>query len=274
VIRIVTDSSADLPSQIVASLEISVVPLTIRFGSEEYVDGRDLTPDAFWSKLEATSSLPETAAPSAGTFLDTFEALGRDGADGVFVICMSSSISATYQSAVIAAEQASVPVRVADSRVVSMALGLRVIAAARAARDGADLEALVTAEQTRRSNVYAALDTLEFLRRGGRVGGASALIGGLLDIKPIIEFSDGAVAAAGRVRTRAKAMKAVVDKAVSLEGRLDALAVIHGNAPDVGNLVDALAQALPGVTPTVAQLGPVVGTHSGPGAIGIAYLER
>jgi DegV family protein with EDD domain len=274
VIRIVTDSSADLPADIVKDLGITVVPLTIRFGTEEYVDGRDLSPDTFWSKLSTSSSLPETAAPSAGAFLDAFEELGRAGADGVFAVCMSSAISATYQSAVIAAEQASIPVKVADSQVVSMALGLRVMAAVAAVAAGADLDTLAEAETGRRSNVYAALDTLEFLRRGGRVGGAAALIGGLLDLKPIIEFSDGAVAAAGRVRTRAKALKAVVDRAASLAPRIESLAVIHGNAPDVGRLVESLAEALPGVTPTVAQLGPVVGTHSGPGAIGIAYVER
>jgi DegV family protein with EDD domain len=253
---------------------IEVVPLTIRFGDEEFVDRRDLDPRGFWDKLTAQAGLPETAAPSAGAFLDAYRLAADQGADGALAICLSGAVSATYQAAVIAAEQASLPVKVLDSRSVTMGLGLQVLAAAADARTGMTLDgaAAAAADRVGRTHLFAALDTLEFLRRGGRVGGAQALIGGLLDIKPLIDFDGGAVRAAGRVRTRGKALQAIVDKAVGLAPRLRALAVFHGHAPDADHLVARLEEAIPGHTAVVTLLGPVVGTHAGPGAIGIGYL--
>lgn len=273
-IRIVTDSSCDIPPHLVERHRLSVVPLTIRFGETEYTDGVDLTPQEFWTKLTQASSLPETAAPSAGTFLDAYRGLVDDGADGIIAICLSSELSATYQSAVIAAEKVEdCEVRVVDSRSVSMAAGLQAIDAARAAEAGADLEqtAAVALAASAATNIFAALDTLEFLKRGGRIGGAQAFLGNLLDIKPLITFADGVVAPAGRVRTRSKAREALVERVRELSPRLKQLAVLHGDSAEVEDFVRQVREAGSGIEPIIAQLGPVVGTHSGPGVLGIAY---
>ena len=274
-IRIVTDSSCDIPTELVARHRIEVVPLTIRFGDDEFVDRVELDPPSFWSRLAAAEGLPETAAPSAGAFLDAYRRLADEGASGVVAICLSSALSATYQSAVIAAEQIAdqVPVRVVDSRAVTMALGLQVLEAAQTAESGASLEevAEVALDAAGGANLYAALDTLEYLRRGGRIGGAQALLGSLLDVKPLITFADGVVAAAGRVRTRRKAVAALTSRVAELAPRLRRLAVLHGDSPDVEAFAAAVAEA-GGIEPVVAQLGPVVGTHSGPRTLGVAYL--
>lgn len=272
-IRIVTDSSADLPADIVRRHRIEVVPLTIRFGAEEFVDGADLSPHAFWGRLRSSASLPETAAPSAGAFREAYRRLATDGASGVVVVTLSSAISGTYQAAVIGAEEADVPVKVIDSRTTTVELGLHVLAAAAAAESGGELADVVeTANQARQNSaILAALDTLEFLKRGGRIGGAAAFVGGLLDVKPLITFEDGVVATSGRVRTRSKAIAALVDRVADFAGSIEALAVVHGGAPDVDLLVAGVEKAVPGVTPLIAELGAVVGTHAGPGTIGVAY---
>lgn len=272
-IRIVTDSSCDLPPALVGQYGLEVVPLTIRFGSDEYVDGRDLEPGDFWKKLRSSDQLPETAAPSAGSFLQAFQALFDAGATGIVALTLSGQLSGTYQSAVIAAEQLGYPIRVLDSRTVSMGLGLPVLAAARAASAGGDLAAVVEAavDAADGTHVLAALQTLEFLKRGGRIGGAQALVGSLLDIKPLIAVEDGVVNAAGRVRTRSKAKHALSVHVRDRADRIVEVAVLHGDAADVEPFVESIADVLPGRTPIVAQLGPVVGTHSGPGTLGVAY---
>jgi DegV family protein with EDD domain len=274
-IRIVTDSSADIPDDLLERHRVEVVPLTIRFGAEEYVDRRDLDAHRFWEKLVAGPSLPETAAPSAGAFLETYRRLGSEGAGGVVVVSISSEMSATYQSAVIAAEQVvgEVPVRVVDSRAVSMMLGLQVLAAADAAEAGAGLDevASTAAAAGSATGLFATLDTLEFLRRGGRIGGAQALIGALLDVKPLITIADGVVQAAGRVRTRSRALAAVAGELSRLAPRIRALAVLHGATPDLDRFEALVREVVPGVEPIVAELGAVVGTHAGPGVAGVAY---
>lgn len=272
-IRIVTDSSCDLPADLVDAHGVTVVPLTIRFGDREYVDGHDLTPDGFWSEMARSSTLPETSAPSAGAFSDACEELTASGASGIVIITLSGQLSGTYQAAVIAARRLAIPVKVLDSRSVSMGLGLQVLAACRAAGDGADLDRVVSEAVDARdgSHLIAALDTLEFLKRGGRIGGAQALIGSLLDVKPLIAIEDGVVNAAGRVRTRSKAKLALVSHVRDRADRITDVAVLHGGASDIDSLMEAIDAVLPGSTPLVSRLGPVVGTHAGPGAIGVAY---
>jgi DegV family protein with EDD domain len=273
-IRLVTDSSCDLPVEVRDSLGITVVPLTVRFGDETFTDGVDLDNAAFWSRLANSEGLPETAAPSAGAFIDAYEALAADGAEGVVVVTLSAALSATHQSAVIAAENFSgIPVRVIDSRTVSMALGLAAIAGAEVAAEGADMDTVVavTDESAQAMEIYAALDTLEFLRRGGRVGSAQAMIGGMLDVKPIITVDEGVVAAAGRVRTRSKARAAIVDRALANVSS-PRMAVFHGAADGIDELV-ATIRSGGGGHALVAELGPVVGTHSGPGVVGVAYQK-
>ncbi len=166
------------------------------------------------------------------------------------------------------------PIRVVDSRLVSAALGLTVLAAADAAEqdpDDLDRVASLTLAAARRTNLFAALDTIEFLRRGGRVGRVEAVLGDALDVKPLVTLAHGVVAGAGRSLGRTAARRAVVAKAGELGGRIEAAAVVHGGAPDVDMVVEQIDAAIPEVTPLVCELGPVVGTHTGPGAIGLAY---
>jgi DegV family protein with EDD domain len=261
-----------LPEELATLHAIEIVPLTIRFGEAEFADRTQLTSDEFWRRLRTSSDLPETSAPSAGSFRDTYENLARAGADGVVVVCLSSELSGTYQAAVIAAEQTTaLPVKVVDSRNVSMALGFQVLEAARAAAQGDDLDKVVGAALAARdgTNFVAALDTVDYLQRGGRIGAAQAFLGGLLNIKPIITMDNGVVAAVGRVRTRSRAQAALIERIVALGPAIQEVAILTGDAPDV----EEFRQQLAGFRSThlIAGIGPVVGTHSGPGVLGLAY---
>lgn len=272
-IGIVTDSSCDLPADVARRYEIGVVPLTVRFGDEVLTDGIDLSAADFWRRLGEARELPETAAPSPGAFLEAFAR--AEDVEGIVCLCLSTQLSGTYQAAVLAAEEAPIPVKVVDSGVVSLALGLVAVEAAVAADAGHTLDevAAVASEAASRANVFAALDTLEFLERGGRVGRASAILGGLLDIKPLITLDAGVVAAGGRTRTRSKAVTAVADH---LAARTVArYGLIHSGVEAVPRLLEAIADrtSFAADDPIVAELGPVVGTHTGPGVLGAAYLE-
>ena len=274
-IRIVTDSSCDLPDEVLARNRIEVVPLTIRFGDQEFVDREELSGDEFWRRLTTGGVHPETAAPSVGRFQQAFTRLVSAGADGIVAVCISSKISATLQSAVLADEQftAGVPVRIVDSQLVSAALGLAVIATAEAAEAGATIDQVEAAARAAslRGRIFASPDTLEYLRRGGRIGGAQALIGALLDVKPLIAFEDGKVEAAGRVRSRGKALTAIIDHVADQQGKIDRLAVVHSDPPDLPEFLARLAGVYPAEA-LLTRLGPVVGTHFGPNAIGVTYL--
>lgn len=272
-IRIITDSGCDLPDQTYAEFGIEIVPLTVRFGETDFVDRVDLSRDEFWEKLIHGDDHPQTAAPSVGQFTEVFERLAAGGADGILVMCMSSAISATHQSATLAAEAFNtVPVEVLDTQLVAGALGLAVLEAAEQARAGADLAAVAsTARAACESTfLYATLDTLEYLRKGGRIGSAAAFVGGLLDVKPIIAFEEGKVAAAGRVRTRSRALADVYDHLRELGGSVQRLGVIVSAADDAEEFKAAIAD-IHGSYPIVLPIGPIVGTHAGPGTLGIAY---
>ena len=275
-IRVVTDSASDLPEAFARRLDVDVVSLTIRFGDEEFTDRVDLTPDLFWAKCKSSKTLPETAAPSPGAFQAAYERARSDGCDGVIVLTLSSLLSATHQSATLAAEAVAgvIDVRVLDTLNVSMGQGLIVIDVAELAATGASLDELVARAETLvpKAGVVAALDTLEHLIKGGRVGGAKALLGQVLSIKPLIELKDGIVAEAGRQRTRAKALNAVANVARS-HAPLRRLALIQGACTDVATL-EALIADIPSEFPLiVTDIGPVVGTHGGPGIIGLTWIE-
>lgn len=275
-IRIVTDSGCDLDPDRLERHRIEVVPLTIRFGDDEYVDRVELDIDEFWTRLTTSSVIPQTAAPPVGRFSHAFEQLADQGASGIVTLCMSSAISATHRAALLAAEGfEGVPIRVIDSRLVSGALGLVVLEAAEAAETGADLDrvAAVAADAAEATDLFATLDTLEYLRRGGRIGTATAFIGGLLDVKPLISFEVGEVTGVGRVRTRRRALGAVLDHLAGLGDRVERLAIIHSDPPDLEDFAAGVAAAW-GSAPDLLRLGPVVGTHAGPGAIGIVYRLR
>jgi DegV family protein with EDD domain len=276
-IRVVTDSASDLPPDLEAELGIEVVPLTIRFGAEELVDRRDLSPQEFWTRMASSPLLPETAAPSPGAFEEAYRKAKSEGADGVVCITLSGDLSATYQSAVVAAQAVGddIPVRVIDSRTVTMAEGLMAIAAARAAKQGKGLDDVygVAEDLVPRTKLYGALDTMENLKKGGRVGSAQALLGSMLSIKPIIEINsetNGKVEAESKQRTRSKALRYLVEK-VREHGQVEDLAVMHGAAPDVDELLDLLGAVYPRDDIIVGDIGPVIGTHGGPRVIGVVF---
>jgi DegV family protein with EDD domain len=272
-VRVVTDSACDLPDDLIERHGIQVVPLTIRFGTEELIDRKELSTDEFWRRLADSDVLPETSAPSAGAFEGTFRRLVDDGATGIICVNLSSKLSATMQSAQVAAQavQADCPVVVIDSLMVSMGLGSLCLTAAQQAADGDSLESIVAnvTDRRNRSKLYGALDTLEFLKKGGRVGNARALLGTMLAIKPVLEVRDGVVEEAGKVRTRSKALRLLVDRVK--EGPFENLAVLHGNAPDLDELLDLLEPLATRDQIVVGQIGPVIGTHAGPRVIGVTF---
>jgi len=275
-VRIVTDSACDLPQDVVAELGIVVVPLTIRIGGEEFVDRQDLTPAEFWAKCAGSSTLPETAAPAPGQFETAYRALADDGATGIVMVALSGALSATMQSAELAARSVAerIPVRVVDSRSVTMGLGVIASDCARLARTGATIDEVVARAEdlASRTRVWGALDTLENLKKGGRIGGAKALLASALAIKPIIEVRDGKVEQGGKQRTRSKALAFLVDKLRSYDG-VENLAVLHADCSDVDQFVEMLRPHYAGEI-VVGDIGPVVGSHAGRGTIGIAFQSR
>ena len=277
-VRIVTDSACDLPADTAAALGIDVVPLSIRFGSDEFVDRRDLTPQQFWQKVGASSVLPETAAPSPGAFEAAFRAAAEAGCPGVVCVTLSSKLSGTYASAQVAAKAMDgvIDVRVLDSLSITMGEGTMAAEAAKVANAGGSLdevEATVHA-LVGRTKVFGALDTLENLKKGGRIGAAQALIGSLLSVKPIVDVSSGAVEQAGKQRTRAKALAHLVQLAAEAKARYGAVenvSVMHGDAPDVDEFLSQLDAVFPRSQIVVGQIGAVIGTHGGPRMMGLTF---
>jgi DegV family protein with EDD domain len=274
-VRIVTDSSADLPADDVERLGVEVVPLSIRFGSDEYTDGVDLSVAQFYEKLASSADLPETAAPSPGAFEAAFRRQGGAGADAVVCINLSSGLSATLQSAQNAAKAVDdLDVRVVDSRSITSGLGTQVILAAEAAGGGASADEVVALVEdlVGRTHVFGALDTLDNLKKGGRIGGAQARLGSLLSIKPLLDISSGEVAEAGTARTRRKALEWLRDR-VFAEPTVDHLCVAHGMADDVDAMLALLAPRYPADTIRVTTIGATIGTHGGPRVMGLTWVD-
>jgi DegV family protein with EDD domain len=274
-VRVVTDSACDLPDELLAELGIGLVPLRIRFGAEELVDRTELSTKEFWSRCKSFAGLPETSAPSPGQFQAAFEAMAADGADGVVCVNLSSKMSATIEAARQAARalEGSIEVRVVDSLSVTLGEGLVTLEAAQRAGRGASLDE-VTAAALRivgSLKVYGAIDTLENLKRGGRIGGAQALLGSLLSIKPVIQVVHGVVEEESKQRTRSRSLRYLADKVLAA-GPIARLAAVSADAPDM----DDFLAMLDGVHPTekllVGDMGPVIGTHAGPGTIGVGWI--
>jgi DegV family protein with EDD domain len=274
-VKIVTDSAADLPPEWAAAHGVRVVPLTIRFDDDEYVDGVDLTPQAFYDKMAELDILPATAAPSPGAFEVAFREAGADG-DPVVCINLSSALSATMQSAQTAARSVAdqVDVRVVDSTSITAGLGMQVQAAVELAEQGGSADEVVAlVEDLRaRTKVFGALDTLENLKKGGRIGGAQAMIGSILSIKPIIDISTGTVAEAGKQRTRKKAMMWLRDRLFE-QPDAQQVAVCHGCSQDVEELIELLSPRYSRDQITVWTIGPVIGSHGGPRVVGLVWHE-
>ena len=280
-VGIVTDSASDLPDDVVGRFGIEIVPLSIRFGDEELVDREELSTDEFWRRCKASPTLPSTAAPSPGRFEQAYRRLAEGGSDHIVAITLSGALSATFQSAELAAKSVAgdgITVRVVDSRTVSLGTGTIVIACARQAAelpsDSSSLDSIAATatDLVGRTRVFGALDTMDNLKKGGRVGNAKALLATALSIKPIIAVENGVVEQYGRQRTRSKALKFLVDKVAAASAGMEHLAVLHADCDDVDEFV---AQLRPFYSDeiVVGQIGPVVGAHAGLGTIGVAYQE-
>jgi DegV family protein with EDD domain len=273
-VRIVTDSACDLSEDEARALGIEVVSLTIRFGATEYVDRTELSTHAFYEKLATANELPQTAAPAPGAFAAAFRKLRDEGASEVVCVNLSSALSATMQAAQNAATMVAdeIPVRVVDSKSITGGLGLIAARAAEAAGTGASSDEVVAIIEDLRSRqrIYGTLDTLENLKKGGRIGGAQALLGSMLSIKPLLDLSTGAVEEAGRTRTRKKAFAWLRD-AVVRPGKVENLRVIHGEAPDIDDFLSLLGEAIDLSDVQVGSIGPVIGTHGGPRVVGVAF---
>jgi DegV family protein with EDD domain len=271
-IALVTDSASDLPLELADQHQIQVVPLTIRFGESELVDREELTPAEFWARCASSPVLPETAAPAPGAFRTAFDRAAEQGYKGVVCVTLSSGLSATYQAALAAAADSRLPVRVVDSRSITMGQGLMALTGAELAAKGATLDevANVVESLARRTRIYGALNTLENLRKGGRIGPAAAVFGSLLSIKPIIELRDGVVEGESKQRTRRRSLEYLANK-VHEYGHPQRLAVVHGSAPDLDDFLHLLGPIVGEQPCLICELGPVIGTHAGPGAIGVAF---
>lgn len=276
-VRIVTDSACDLSDDALTEWGIGMVPLSIRFGDQEFTDRIELSREDFYERLIAADALPETAAPAPGAFVEMFKAMAADGATAIVCINLSEALSATIQAARTAAasDDVNVEVHVVNSKSVSGGLGSIVLAAAEAAKNGASAAEVVELAEglSDRTRVYATLDTLEYLKKGGRIGGAQAALGALLSIKPLLDLSSGEVEAAGKQRTRRRALDWLRDK-LAEAGDADNLAILHAMAPDIDEFV-ASVQSIPGAAEArVNVIGAVIGAHGGPGVIGITYQVR
>ena len=273
-VRIVTDSTADLNQAQQESAGVSVVPLNVRFGDQVFKDHLDLSTDEFFSRLKASPQLPKTSQPAVGAFEEVFRK-HREAGDDVVAVLISSKVSGTVGAAEMAAKSVDGEhIEVIDSLTTSMALGFLALEGAKLAKSGADrsevgqrIRSLIP-----KAKVLAAVDTLTYLERGGRIGRARALLGSLLNVKPLITLQDGEVAPLGRARGRVQA----IDRLVSLlerDGKLSNLAVLHGGArSDAERLRDRVSGNYPGLEIPLAETGAVIGTYTGPGVIGFTYI--
>ncbi len=276
-VRIVTDSTADLPLQFAHDLGISVVPLSVIFGDEVFREGVDIGHDLFYDKLVHERDLPTTSAPSVGDFLEVYEPLLKE-TDEIVSVHLSSKLSATYNNACQAAQvlaDRGARIEVMDSQAISLGLTFVTLAAARVAREGGDIEQIRAAvERTVRNiRIYVVVDTLEYLRRGGRIGRARAFLGTMLRVKPLLSLRDGEVHPEERVRTKARAMERLFQIATSYPNVREMAIGYSTNPQDAHDFELRLAAAMPQVNILVTRVGPVIGTHVGPGALAFGLLE-
>jgi DegV family protein with EDD domain len=276
-IRLVTDSTADLPLDQAEAEGITVVPLTVFFADQSYLDGVELDNAGFYKKLQESKDLPRTSQPSPAAFQEAYMRLIHEGATGILSLHLSSRLSGTYQSACTARdtlpdEYKQVPIEIIDSQSVSVGMTFALLRARQEARDGLSLAEIKEhmLDQLARTRILAVLDTLEFLRRGGRIGRATALIGNMLSFKPIISLKEGEVSPVERPRTRSKAYERVA-QLIQEMGPLQQLAVVEASN-EVG---EQLAQVLkPIYKGDIARykLGAVLGTHTGPHTAGVIII--
>ena len=274
-VRIVTDSVADLPPEVVEELGITVIPLIIRFGTEVYQDGVDLTADQFYKKLQTSKLFPSTSVPAPATFARAYDRLAGE-TNEILVITLSSKFSAIHGVALQSVElmKKKCRVEVFDSEWATTAEGFIVMAAAEAARAGASLDQVIEAARKTipRVDFLAAFDTLEYLRRGGRIGKAQAFLGSMLKINPLVTLRNGVVEPAGRTRSRAKAIDRLYAFAAGYS-HIERMAVENTACPeDAEALVERLGAIFPKERIYRSRMTPAIGTHTGPGLLLVSVL--
>jgi DegV family protein with EDD domain len=274
-VRVVTDSVADIPPQIVQELGISIIPVLVRFGEDTYRDGIDMTTDQFYARLVSSKIMPTTSVPSLDMFARTYARLAEE-TDEILVIMLSSKLSGLYNAALQSAAlvEGKCRIVIVDSKQAVMAQGFVVIKAARAARDGASLNEIleIVDQNLPRVEMRAAFDTLEYLQRGGRIGRAQAFMGSMLRVNPIITLKDGVVEPAGRARSRSKAIDHLYEFAAGYS-HIEELAVEGAACPDdVELMVERLSAVFPRERILRSRTTPVIGTHTGPGLLLVAVL--
>jgi DegV family protein with EDD domain len=277
-IALVTDSTAYIPKNYLDQYHIYVAPQVLIWGSETLRDGVDITPTEFYQRLSKATVMPSTSQATPKAFHEIYtELLAEDYQ--VLSILISAKLSGTIQSAVQAREMLpkGAPIEIVDSNSIAMAMGFQVLAVARAREEGASLEELVklAQEATHHTGVFFAVDTLEFLHRGGRIGAATRFLGTTLNLKPILELRDGQVEAVERVRTRKKSLNRLVELIQENIGdrKPVRLATLHANAPeDAQELLKEAKSRLEVVESIISEVSPVVGTHAGPGTVGLCFI--
>jgi DegV family protein with EDD domain len=277
-VLVVTDSSATIPADQVQQLGIRVVPILLNMNGQTFRDGIDISPDEVYRWLRTSKYLPTTAAPSAGDFLRIYASAVHQ-ASGIVSIHLPPELSATYSVAATASQLVDgIPIRLVDSQSVAMGQGFVALEAARAAAAGAGIDAVVArAEQVaRKVHVLAALDTLEYLRRGGRIGGAAAFLGTMLQIKPVVYVADGTVSPFAKPRTKSRAIRLMLDEvARRSNGQPLHIAILQGDVPDEAEELRQMVQErFNCVELYVTEFTPVMGVHSGSGVLGVAFYSE
>ncbi len=280
-VAIVTDSTAYFPKQMLRGLPVYSLPLHVLWGENNYLDGVDITPTEFYQRLQTTKVMPTTSQVTPGAFIGLYSKLIDEGYD-ILSVHISSKLSGTLDSASQAKDQLpGARIALADSETTAMAMGFIALAAARAAVEGATLEecAELVEQAKAKTEVYFAVSTLEFLRRGGRIGGAAAFLGTALDLKPILALQDGKVEAIEKVRTMSKAIDRLQDIVVKRTNgaRPIRLAALHANAPKEAAQLLERVRGLFNVSDVadavITEVSPVLGTHAGPGTVGIVFMS-
>ncbi|MGG3999773.1 DegV family protein [Anoxybacillus kestanbolensis] len=277
-VKIVTDSTIDLPKEIIEAWDIRVVPLSISIDGETYLDGIDLTPQQFIEKMKQANELPKSSQPSAGQFLQVYDELGEAGYD-VISIHMTGGMSGTVRSAESAAAMTKTNVTVVDSRFISLALGFQVLEAAKMASEEKTVSEIVSHLDTVRANthLFVVVDTLENLVKGGRIGRGKAMIGSLLNIKPIASLEDGVYTPVTKVRSQSQIVKYLTNQFVEhTKGKkVRAVGITHADALDLSErLKQSIAETTGWTQTDIVYTTPIISTHTGPGAIGFMYYTE
>jgi len=274
-ISIVTDSTSDIPENLTKGLDITVVPLKIYFGEEEFREGIDITPNEFYAKLKTFNELPRTSQPSPADFAKCYKKLAEKGSDHIISIHLSSRLSGTFQSAVLAKNMVDITVDVVDSKGASIMIGLMVLEAAKAAKQGRDREFILSQLQEMIKNIkaYFVVDTLDYLQKGGRIGKASAFLGNLFNLKPLLTIQDGMVAPVEKIRGKTKVVDKLIERVLrDSKGRPLKGSIVHANFE---NFVKANYEEIKSkcnfTELHIANMGAVIGTYAGPGTVGIVF---